>query len=83
MMSTININLMPAVRHEIRIYAGIADVRFETYMKSQFMQKHGLTCYIPKDYAYIAPSRLIRTLSYKYPYLTTKEIRLISKSHLY
>ena len=71
---------MQAVRHEIRIFSGIPGARFETYMKSLFVQKHGLTCYIPKEYACIAPSRLLRTLFFKHPHLTTKEMRLISKA---
>ena len=44
------------------------------------MQKYGITCYIPREYACISPSRLLRTLFYKYPNLVTKEIKIISKS---
>ena len=80
MLSTVNFRLMQEVRHEIRIFAGVQGSRFETYNKSQFVNKFGITCYVPKDYACISPSRLLRTLFYKYPNLTTKEIRLISKA---
>ena len=80
MLSTINLHLMQAIRHEIRIYEDIPGFRYETYNKAQFIHKYGITCYIPKEYACIAPSRLLRTLFHKYPNLVTKEIKLISKS---
>ena len=80
MLNTINLTLLQAIRHEIRVYGGLQGYCFETYNKAQFVQKYGITCYVPKDYACIAPSRLLRTLFYKYPNLYTKEIRLISKS---
>ena len=80
MLCTINYGLMQAVRHSIRLYAENPGFRYETYNKSQFVQKFGVTCYVPRDYACISPSRLLRTLFYKYPNLLTKEIRLISKS---
>ena len=80
MLNSVNQSLMQAVRHEIRVYGGVPGSCFETYNKAQFVNKYGITCYVPKDYACIAPSRLLRTLFYKYPNLFTKEIRLISKS---
>ena len=69
MLSTINFSLMQAVRHAIRTYTGRQGKKYETYSKAKFVQKYGITCYVPRDYACIAPSRLLRTLFFKYQHL--------------
>ena len=53
----------------------------ETYSKSRFVEKYGISCYIPREQAGLAERRLFRTLFYKYPDLKPQsEITIISKS---
>ena len=80
MLCTLNYRLFNAVRHEIRIYSGIENHRIETYEKSEFVKKYGLTMYVPRDNANLSPTTLIRTLMFKYKELYTKDIVLLSRS---
>ena len=72
MLSTINLPLFTRIRHEIRIYAGFSGFRCETYSKITFMQKYGVTLYIPKEVAGMNDKRLFRTLFRKYRYLNVR-----------
>ena len=45
MLCTLNYRLFKEVRHEIRLYTGIENHRIETYEKSEFVKKYGLTMY--------------------------------------
>ena len=79
MLSSVNINLMNLVRHAIRSYQGHPGHKFETYAKSAFVKKYGLTMYIPKDMADYTTSRILRSLAYKYPALRCK-MRAVHKT---
>ena len=79
MLSTINLPLMEQVRHAIRIYTGVAGHKFESYAKSSFVKKYGITMYLPANQAGFKDTRILRTLAYKYPALRCK-MRIIHKS---
>ena len=70
MLSTVP--LMEKVRHTIRIYNGVAGHKFESYAKSSFVKKYGITMYIPGNQAGFKDTRLLRTLAYRYPALRCK-----------
>ena len=72
MLSTINLPLFKRIRHEIRIYEGFPGFRCETYSKITFMQKYGVTLYIPKEVAGMNDKRLFKTLFRKYRHLNVK-----------
>ena len=72
MLSTINLSLFKRIRHEIRIFNGFTGFRCETYSKITFMQKYGVTLYIPKDVAGMNDKRLFKTLFRKYRYLNVR-----------
>ena len=80
MMSTVNFQLMSAARHAIRLYQGHPGYRLETYSKSQFVQKYGLTIYVTRENANLRPVRLLRSLFYKNPSLHTPTIKFLCKS---
>ena len=79
MLSTVNLALLNMIRHAIRSYQGHDGYKFETYAKSAFVKKYGLTMYIPKDMADYATARILRTLAYKYPALRCK-MRAVHKT---
>ena len=79
MLSTVNLPLMAKVRHSIRIYSGHAGYKFESYAKSSFVKKYGITMYIPANQSGFKDTRLLRTIAYKYPALRCK-MRIIHKS---
>ena len=72
-LSTIDLH---RVRHEIRIYNEIEGVKFETYSKATFVQRYGISMYVPKEHAGLSATKILRTLFYKNP---TIKIRLLSK----
>ena len=80
MMSTVNISLMNKVRHAIRLYKKYSGFSLETYSKSQFVRKYGISMYIPKENAKLSPVRLLRSLFYRNPVLHTSKIRFLCKS---
>ena len=80
MMSTVNFQLMSQARHAIRLYQGLPGYRLETYSKSQFVQKYGLTIYVTRENVNIRPVRLLRSLFYKTPSLHTPTIKFLCKS---
>ena len=51
MLSTLNIGLMEQIRNKIRLYDKHRGFRLETYSKSQFVKKYGISMYIPKESA--------------------------------
>ena len=79
MLSTINLPLMTQVRHAIRVYTGHAGHKFESYAKSSFVKKYGITMYIPANQGGFKDTRILRTLAYKYPALRCK-MRIIHRS---
>ena len=80
MMSTVNLQLMSAARHAIRLFQGHPGFRLETYSKSQFVQKYGLTIYVTRENANLRPVRLLRSLFFKNPSLYTPKIKFLCKS---
>ena len=62
MLSTLNLKLMEEIRHEIR-----KGYRLETFNKSQFVRRYGISMYVPKEHANLTPLRLLRSLFYKNP----------------
>ena len=72
MLSTIHLPLFKKIRHEIRIYSGFPGFRCETYSKITFMQKYGVTLYIPKEVAGMNDKRLFKTLFRKYRHLNVR-----------
>ena len=72
MLSTIHLPLFKRIRHEIRVYAGFPGFRCETYSKITFMQKYGVTLYIPKEVAGMNEKRLFKTLFRKYRHLNVR-----------
>ena len=79
-MSTVNLQLMSAARHAIRLYQGHPGYRLETYSKAQFVQKFGLTIYVTRENAKLRPVRLLRSLFFKNPQLHTPKIKFLCKS---
>ena len=79
MLSTINLQVMTQVRHEIRIYEEIEGLKFETYCKTLFIKRYGISMYIPKEHAGLSPQRILRALFYKQRDLYTRNVRLLSK----
>ena len=51
MLSTVNLPVMEEVRHEIRKYHDIVGMRFETYNKTLFIKRYGISMYLPKEQA--------------------------------
>ena len=72
MLSTIHLPLFKRIRHEIRVYAGFPGFRCETYSKITFMQKYGVTLYVPKEVAGMNEKRLFKTLFRKYRHLNVR-----------
>ena len=72
MLSTVHLPLFKHIRHEIRIFDGFPGFRCETYSKITFMQKYGVTLYIPKEVAGMNDKRLFKTLFRKYRYLNVR-----------
>ena len=72
MLSTIHLPLFKRIRHEIRVYAGFPGFRCETYSKVTFMQKYGVTLYVPKEVAGMNEKRLFKTLFRKYRHLNVR-----------
>ena len=70
---------MCKVRHAVRCYDKVAGFKFETYAKTAFVKKYGITMYIPSSNASIRPERIMRTLAYRYPALRCK-MRVVHKS---
>ena len=65
MLSTINLTLFIETRHKIRTYTAYTGFKLETYQKSKFMDRYGLSMYVPRDNANLSPSRLLRAYSIK------------------
>ena len=72
MLLTIHLPLFKRIRHEIRIYAGFPGFKCETYSKITFMQKYGVTLYVPKEVAGMNEKRLFKTLFRKYRHLNVR-----------
>ena len=72
MLSTIHLPLFKCIRHEIRVYAGFPGFKCETYSKITFMQKYGVTLYVPKEVSGMNEKRLFKTLFRKYRYLNVR-----------
>ena len=72
MLSTVNLPLMAQVSHLICIYSGHVGYKFESYAKSSFVKKYGITMYIPANQSGFKDTQLLRTLAYKYPALRCK-----------
>ena len=79
MLSTVNLQLMAEVRHEIRVYSGVEGIRFETYNKALFVKKYGISMYVPKEHAGLSPQRILRAVFYKHRDIYTRNITLLSK----
>ena len=72
MLLTVHLPLFKRIRHEIRIYDGFPGFRCKTYSKITFMQKYGVTLYIPKEVAGMSEKRLFKTLFRKYRHLNMR-----------
>ena len=79
MLSTVNLQVMAQVRHEIRTFEEIEGLRFETYCKTLFIKRYGISMYVPKEHAGLSPQRILRALFYKQRDLYTRNVRLLSK----
>ena len=79
MLSTINLPLMEAARHHIRSYDKQAGCRFESYAKSAFVKRYGVSMYLPREQAGLSDKRILRALVRKYPDLNTN-IRVITRT---
>ena len=75
-----NLPLMEEARHAIRMFSGHPGYKLETYNKSQFVKKYGISMYVPRENANLPPQRLIRSLFYKNPTLRTKKITFLCKT---
>ena len=80
MLSTINLALFIETRHRIRTYTAYPGYKLETYQKSKFMDRYGLSMYVPRDNANLSPSRLLRALFYKNKQLYTTKIKLLTRT---
>ena len=78
LLSTVNVELMQQIRHEVRIYDKAPGYRYETYSKARFIHQSGISIYVPSDHALYKPERILRTLFMNYKSLFTKDITLIS-----
>ena len=72
MLSTVTLPLFKRIRHEIRIYGGFPGFKCETYSKITFMQRYGVTLYVPKEVSGMNEKRLFKTLFRKYRYLNVR-----------
>ena len=72
MLLTIHLPLFKRIRHEIRVYTGFPGFKCETYSKIKFMQKYGVTLYVPKEVAGMNEKRLFKTLFRKYRHLNVR-----------
>ena len=79
MMGKVNYQLLQKCRHAIRCYTRHAGYRFETYPKSSFVKKYGLTMYVPNDNADLTTKWILRILVRKYPLLRCK-MRVVHES---
>ena len=79
MLSTVNLPVMAEVRHEIRAYQEIEGLKFETYNKSLFIKRYGISMYLPKEQAGLTPQRILRAIFYKHRDLYTRNVKLLSK----
>ena len=79
MLSTVNLPVMTEVRHEIRAYQEIEGLKFETYNKSLFIKRYGISMYLPKEQAGLTPQRILRAIFYKHRDLYTRNVKLLSK----
>ena len=79
MLSTVNLPVMERVRHEIRVFDEIEGIKFETYNKSLFIKRYGISMYVPKEHAGLSPQRILRALFYKQRDLYTRNVKLLSK----
>ena len=79
MLSTVNLPVMAEVRHEIRIYQEIEGLKFETYNKSLFIKRYGISMYLPKEQAGLTPQRILRAIFYKHREIYTRNVKLLSK----
>ena len=79
MLSTVNLPVMEEVRHEIRKYHEIVGMRFETYNKTLFIKRYGISMYLPKEQAGLSPQRVLRALFYKHRDIYTRNVKLLSK----
>ena len=79
MLSTVNLNVMSEVRHEIRVYSEIEGLKFETYNKTLFIKRYGISMYVPKEHAGLNAQRILRAVFYKHRDIYTRNIKLLSK----
>ena len=54
--------------------------RLETYNKSRFVKKYGISMYVPRESAKISPARLLRSLFYKNPEIRTRQVKFLCKT---
>ena len=73
MLSTVNLPVMERVRHEIRVFDDIEGIKFETYNKSLFIKRYGISMYVPKEHAGLSPQRILQHDLY------TRNVKLLSK----
>ena len=60
------------------MYDKIPGHSFETYGKSQFIKKFGISVYVPREQAGLTPYRLMRSLMYKNKELRTTEFQHVT-----
>ena len=63
MLSTVNLPIMEQVRHEIRVYREVEGMQFETYNKTLFVKRYGISMYVPKEHAGLSANRILRATS--------------------
>ena len=80
LLSTINMKLFEEARHMIRVYSAHTGYKLETYNKSQFIKRYGISMYVPKENANLPPLRLLRSLFYKNPTLRTRKVTFLCKT---
>ena len=56
MLSTINMQVFEEMQHMIRTYTANTGYALETYNKSQFVKRYGISMYVPKENANLTPS---------------------------
>ena len=67
------------IRDSIRSYDKVSGFKFETYAKSAFVKRYGVSMYLPREQAGLSDKRTLRALVRKYPDLNT-DIRVITRT---
>lgn len=79
MLSTVNLQVMSQVLHEIRVFQDIKGIHFETCNKALFVKRYGISMYVSKEHAGLSAHRILQGVFYKHRDIYTRNVTLLSK----